>query len=105
MRQIYEADFNPDDLEAEAFFAAFGKHHDLDGHNIECVITPPKHEKASSFNDGVHRVTHIIIVRETDARGFKVGGGLCVDGTDYRIAGLSKPLSNIFRLELESYSG
>ena len=106
LRAIFE-DSEPDYMEAEAFFAAFGKYRDINGHKVHCILTAPKHSAVSYGNEdmGVHSISAILFVRKQDVSGLRKGASLCIDGTDYLIAGISSPLREITRLELEGYSG
>ena len=107
LRAIFE-DSEPDYMEAEAFFAAFGKYRDINGHKVHCILTAPKHSQSTVYISnagGVHSISAILFVRKQDVGGLRQGGSLCIDGTDYLIAGVSSPLLEITRAELEGYSG
>ena len=107
LRAIFEDD-EPDFMEAEAFFAAFGKYRDINGHKVHCILTAPKHSAVSAYINedmGVHSISAILFVRKQDVSGLRKGASLRIDGTDYLIAGISSPLREITRIELEGYSG
>lgn len=107
LRAIFDEP-EPDYMEAEAFFSPFGKYRDINNHRVHCILTSPKHSTLSVYTDstdGVHRITAILFVRKSDVSGIRQGASLCVDGTDYIVAGASSPLNEVTRIELEGYSG
>ena len=107
LRAIFEEP-EPDFMEAEAFFAAFGKYRDINGHKVHCILTAPKHAQPAVYSredEGVHSINAVLFVRRQDVSGLRQGGSLCIEGTDYLIAGVSCPHREVVRAELEGYSG
>ncbi|MBQ7154836.1 MAG: hypothetical protein IJR85_04705 [Synergistaceae bacterium] len=110
-RSIYEQP-PPDLMEAEAFFAAFAKFHDIDGTSIECIFTRAKRQPvaiipgANGENiDGITSFTSVLIVKDEDISGAEQGGSLRIDGVHCRIMTVSHPIMGITRMELEGYAG
>ena len=110
VRSLYEQP-PPDLMEAEAFFAAFARFHDIDGHKIECIYTKAKRQPIHITHydrdtvDGVTAITSVLIVRDEDMSGMEQGASLKVDGTYCRIMRISKPITGLVRMELEGYAG
>ena len=110
IRSLYEQP-PPDIMEAEAFFAAFARFHDIDGNSIDCIFTKAKRQPLTFFSaergnlDGVSSFTCVLIVRAEDMSGAEQGGTLRVDGTYYRIMTISQPIMGITRMDLEGYAG
>ena len=102
LRSIYEG-IQPDLLESEAFFIAFARERNLDGHKIMCVLTPVKNEKitVSYEHEGLSQSHSVLIVRNTDMIGMKVNDSLRIDGKLYEITSVSNPSGDIIRMELE----
>ena len=111
-RALYEQP-PADLLEAEAFFSAFAKFHDIDGHSIECIYTKAKHQPVSVSRsgdregiDGISSVMSVLIVRDDEGlAGVEQGGSLRIEGTHCRIMSVSRPVAGLIRMELEGYSG
>ena len=111
-RALYEQP-PADLLEAEAFFSAFAKFHDIDGNNIECIYTKAKRQPITITSgtergdlDGISAVKSVLIVRDDeDLAGVEQGGSLRIDGTHCRIMSVSRPVMGLIRMELEGYSG
>ena len=106
-RQLYEQ-LPADLLEAEAFFSAFAKFHDVEGHRVECILTKA-HDQAvkvysSESMDGVTASSSVLFLRD-DVSGLEQGAALKVDGTVYKIIRVSRPILGLTRVELEGYSG
>lgn len=99
IRAIYEAD-QPDLLETEAFFMAFARMHNLDGHKIMCVLSPVKNEMDRE-HEGVYASRSVLIVSSDEMQGIKVNDSLRIDGKLYAIAGVSRPAGDIVRVVLE----
>lgn len=111
LRALYEIP-PPELLEAEAFFSAFSKLHDIDGHSIDCIFTKAKRQPLAFFSNanrndinGLSVFTCVLIVRDSDLAGVEQGATLRIEGTYYRIMTVSKPISGIIRMELEGYAG
>ena len=100
VRGIYEG-HQPDILETEAFFMAFGRIRNIDGHKIMCVMTPAK-EQAQTEYDGIHRTNSVLLVSWDDMRGMTVNDTLRVDGHLFVINEVSRPAGDIVRLSLTS---
>ena len=103
IRSTYE-DFQPDLLETEAFFMAFAKIHNLDGHKIMCVLTPVKHQKLTQSyeHEGVTHSQSVLIVSSSDVKGFKINDTLRIDNRLFVIDEVSRPAGDIVRLVLSS---
>ena len=109
-RALYEQP--PSDLlEAEAFFSAFARFHDIDGHTVECIYTKAKRQPVNITGgrdregiDGISSVLSVLIVRAEDMSGIEQGGSLRIDGTHCRIMRVSNPVSGLIRMELEGYA-
>ena len=102
IRAIYEGE-QSDLLETEAFFMAFSRMHNLDGHKVMCVLAPVKNEalKSSYEHEGVFSTHSVLIVSSDEVQGMKVNDSLRVDGGLYVIAGVSRPSGDIVRIVLE----
>ena len=103
IRAIYE-DMQPDLLESEAFFIAFARMHNLDGHNIMCILTPKKHQQITSSyeHEGVTRTQSVLLVSSDDVQGMSVNDTLRVDGHLFVIDEVSRPSGDIIRMVLSS---
>lgn len=111
IRQLYEQP-PPDLMEAEAFFAAFARFHDIEGHSINCILTKSKRQPLAFYSnserngiDGLSMFTSVLLVRESDLAGAEQGASLKIDGTFYKIMSISRPISDIIRMDLEGYAG
>lgn len=110
IRKLYDKP-NPDHLESLAFFVAFAQYHDINGHRIECIMTRPKYQKlkvslsGGELGSGVSGVDAVLIVKLSDMSGMRQGESLKVDGQIYTISGISWPLHDIARLELQGAAG
>lgn len=101
LRSIYE-DTQPDLLESEAFFIAFGRIHNLDGHKVMCVLAPQKQQPVKSLYDrpGLLETQSVLIVDSADVQGFRCGDSIRIDGQLYVISGVSNPSGGIVRVML-----
>lgn len=106
-RQLYEQP-PADLLEAEAFFAAFAKFHDVEGHRVECILTKTADKSVKVYSsesmDGVTASSSVLFLRD-DVSGLEQGAAIKVDGTVYKIIRVSRPILGLTRVELEGYSG
>ena len=108
--KLYETP-NPEPLEQAAFFSAFARFHDINGHRVECIMTRPKYQHLRvSLSDGVlspglSGVDAVLIVRLADMSGMHQGESLKVDGQVYVIQSIKYPLHDIARIELAGVSG
>lgn len=98
IRSIYE-DKESDLLEAEAFYIAFARIHNLDGHHILSVLTPVKRAKANS--EGILTNNTVLIVKDSDMEGITLNTSIRVDGKLYVISAVTRPCGDIVRIELE----
>ena len=105
VRKIYE--LPPDDLmEVEAFFIAFGKYLDINGHNLEVIKTRPKSALVSSAfsnneHEGLNLADTVLIMRSSDVSGITPGESIRVDGQLFRVLTVSAPLKAVVRLDLQ----
>lgn len=107
LRSIFETP-EADVIDGESFFYAFGRPRVINGNEIQCILTPPKQSPAAyttNSDEGIHRTRAVLIARSNELHGAKQGGSLNVDGTDYLILTVSRPIFNVIRLELEGYAG
>ena len=105
IRRIYE--LPPDDLmESEAFFSAFGKYRDINGHRLEAITTRPKSSLITSTftsqeHEGLNLADTVLIMRTADVSGITAGESLRLDGKLYRVLTVSYPLKSVVRLDLQ----
>ena len=99
IRAIYEPLTQHDIMETEAFFMAFAKLHNIDGHKVMSVLAKARHQPLPQ--DGMSRKVSILIVSDTDMQGMRISDSLRVDGDLFTITGISHPCGDIVRLELE----
>ncbi len=109
-RRLYDKP-NPEPMEQAAFFTAFAKFHDINGHRVECILTRPKYQhlrvtfSGGELSSGLSGVDAVLLVRLGDMSGMRQGESLKVDGQVYVIQGISYPLDGIARIELSGVSG
>lgn len=99
IRSIYEPLTQNDLLEAEAFFMAFARVHNIDGHEVMSIFTKAKTQPGS--HDGVLTQNSILVVSDRDMQGMQVNDSLRIDGNLYVITGISRPSGDIVRIEIE----
>ena len=102
IRSIYE--LPADDLmESEAFFSAFGKYSDVNGHHLEVIRTRPKSAVMTSLpeQDSLNLADTVLVMRTADVSGITAGESLRLDGKLYRILSVSYPLKSVVRLDLQ----
>ena len=99
IRSIYEPITQNDLLETEAFFMAFARIHNIDGHEVMSIFTKAKTQPGS--HDGVINQVSILIVSDRDMQGMQINDRLRIDGNLYVITGISRPSGDIVRIELE----
>ena len=102
VRSIYE--LPPDDLmESVAFFSAFGKYRDINGHNLEAISTRPKSAILHTLpeTDALNLADTVLILRSADISGITPGESLRLDGKLYRIISVSSPIKAVTRLDLQ----
>ena len=106
-RQLYEQP-PADLLEAEAFFSAFARFHEVEGHRVECILAKARDQAVkvypSESMDGVTASSSVLFLRD-DVSGIEQGAAIKVDGTVYKILKVSRPVLGLTRIELEGYSG
>ena len=102
LRSIYSLPKN-DVLEYEAFFAAFGKYRDINGHNLETIKTRPKYAlmRQAVEHEGLNLADTVLLLHTSDIQGITPGESLRVDGELYRILTVSYPIHGVVRLDLQ----
>ena len=108
IRSIYE--LPPDDfLEAGAFWEAFGRERDINGHKLLTIQTPPKismmTSRFSSEHEGLDLADTVLILRTRDVHGITPGENIRVDAQLYRVLKVSSPVREVIRLDLQGVDG
>lgn len=98
VRSIYESP-KTDLMESEAFYLAFARLHNIDGHHVLCIMTPAKYHYQRA--DGITTRQTILIVRDSELEGVSLNTSLRIDGRLYVISGITRPCGDIVRIELE----
>lgn len=101
-RRIYELPPN-DLLDCEAFFSAFGRRVDVNGHNVEAIKTRPKSALLHAIKgiDGLDLADTVLILRSSDIAGVTPGESIRVEGALFRIISVSNPIRSVTRLDLQ----
>lgn len=103
LRSIYEVPIT-DLMEAEAFFAAFGRVHIINGHKVRCVLTNGRGSAARMLDSQTGAVVSeydsVLFLRVREVSGVSVNDSLKIDGRIYRIVGVSRVLEDMLRVEL-----
>ena len=106
-RQIYEQPA-ADLMEAEAFFSAFARFHDIDGRRIECILTKAGDKTVKVYSsealDGITVNSSVLFLRD-EAKGLTPGASIRIDGNHCKVIRVSRPVLGLTRIELEGYSG